>query len=318
MFERKNHYKTKASALNVELTASLCKLDELQKISNETNNEMSKTIHALQQEASELHSKLHDSQAKIELEREAIQTLKGEVARKDFVIDGLNQQLDNTSENAHAMQQELAELNDKLHHANAKIQLEREAVQSLKDKLTSKDLAIEGLKQQLDNSSDKLIELCESKSRVETIESRFDTYMKDKEAQVNKLQQDLIKAEFQNTSLSGQFASLSENLDSKMDLLCKSAAELLDVARKASNAQIEDRSSLKCINTRSQEMHNVLLKVIEQKQVDVDEILRTIQSSMCGKEVPSQDKDIDETNESEHRATAFVQNVLSEAFASAS
>ena len=102
-------------------------------------------------------------------------------------------------------------------------------------------------------------------------------------------------------------------------------------SRKDSNAQIEARSTLSGISNRSQEIHEVLLQVKEQKQVDVDEILRTIRSTMSEelqvlhatleqklmptKPSSDRDKEIDEKNdEPEHRATAFVQNVLSEAF----
>lgn len=319
--ERKDHYKTKASALQAELTASI----DLQKISSETNNELSKTINALQQERSELNSKLHHTNAKIELEREAIHALKGEVMNKDLAIEGLKQQLDNANQGAHALQKELIELNDSSREAvksledmvtskDLAIESLKQQLSAVEDKVTSKDLAIESLKQQLSAVNDKVdnakTELYESKSRVESIESQFDTYKKDKEEQVSKLQNDLIKAETQNTSLSGQLASLSGNLDANVALLCQSTAELLDISRKASNAQIKDSSTLELISTRSQEIHEVLLKVKEQKQVEVDEILQTIQSTMRGKEVPNQNRIVDENNEPEHKATAFVQNVL--------
>ena len=223
-FERKNQYKTKASALNDQLATTSAKLDQVQRISNETCNEMSKTINALQQELSELNGKMHDAHAKNELEREAVQSLHDKVRSKDLVIGDLNQQLDNANESIHNAAKES----------------------------------------------------CESKSRVETIESQFTSYKEEKETQVNKLQQDLVKAESENASLSEQLATLSDKLESKVALLCKSTAELLDESRKDSNAQIDARSTLLGISTRSQQTHEVLLQVKEQKQVDIDEILRTI------------------------------------------
>ena len=390
-FERKNQYKTKAAALNDQLATTSAKLDQVQRISNETCNEMSKTIntlqrevseingklhdanaknelereavqslqdkvrskdlvigdlnkqldtanksaHALQQEVSELNEKLHDAQSKIELDREAVQSLQGKATEKDLVVDKLNQKLDTANEHAHALQQDVSKLNTKLHDFHEKNELEREAVQSLQDKLRSKDLVVDKLNQQLDNANESIHnaakESCESKSRVETIESQFTSYKEEKETQVNKLQQDLVKEESQNASLSEQLATLSDKLESKVALLCKSTAELLDESRKDSNAQIEARSTLSGISNRSQEIHEVLLQVKEQKQVDVDEILRTIRSTMSEelqvlhatleqklmptKPSSDRDKEIDEKNdEPEHRATAFVQNVLSEAF----
>eukprot|EP00985_Skeletonema_marinoi_P014320 scaffold7246_cov136-Skeletonema_marinoi.AAC.6 len=390
-FERKNQYKTKASALNDQLATTSAKLDQVQRISNETCNEMSKTIntlqqelsklngklhdavskfelerktvqslqvkvrskdlvidnlnqqldtanksaHMMQQEVSELNNKQHDSHAKIELEREAVQSLKDKVMEKNQVVDKLNQQLDTANESAHALQQELSELNTKLHDAHANIELERKTVQSLQDKLRSTDLVVDKLNQQLDTANERIHgaakESCESKSRVETIESQFTSYKEEKETQVNKLQQDLVKAETENASLSEQLATLSDKLESKVALLCKSTAELLGESRRDSNAQIEARSTLSGISNRSQQTLEVLLQVKEQKQVDVDEILRTIRSTMSEelqvmhatlehKLVPTKpssdrDKEIDEQNdEPEHRATAFVQNILSEAF----
>lgn len=296
---------------------------------------MKMKAHALQQEVSELNGKLHDAQSKIELEREAVQSLQGKATEKDLVVDKLNQKLDTANEHAHALQQDVSKLNTKLHDFHEKNELEREAVQSLQDKLRSKDLVVDKLNQQLDNANESIHnaakESCESKSRVETIESQFTSYKEEKETQVNKLQQDLVKEESQNASLSEQLATLSDKLESKVALLCKSTAELLDESRKDSNAQIEARSTLSGISNRSQEIHEVLLQVKEQKQVDVDEILRTIRSTMSEelqvlhatleqklmptKPSSDRDKEIDEKNdEPEHRATAFVQNVLSEAF----
>ena len=273
IFERKNQYKTKASALNDQLATTSAKLDQVQRISNETCNEMSKTINTLQREVSELNGKLHDANAKNELEREAVQSLQGKATEKDLVVDKLNQKLDNANESIHNAAKES----------------------------------------------------CESKSRVETIESQFTSYKEEKETQVNKLQQDLVKAESENASLSEQLATLSDKLESKVALLCKSTAELLDESRKDSNAQIDARSTLLGISTRSQQTHEVLLQVKEQKQVDIDEILRTIRSTMseelqvlhANKLVPtkpSSDAFDGQNDEPEHRATAFVQNVLSEAF----
>mmetsp|Transcript_24645 Transcript_24645/g.38723 ORF Transcript_24645/g.38723 Transcript_24645/m.38723 type:complete len:445 (+) Transcript_24645:157-1491(+) len=335
-FDRKNHYKTKAAALNDQLDKTSCKLDEVQRISNETNNEMSKTINVLQQEVSELNHKLHAAHAKIELERESVLSLKDKAKSKDLVIDGLNQQLDTANQDVHVLQQEVSEQNIKLQDAHEKVELERKAVQSLKDKVTSKDAAIDNLNKQLGTANDKIHdaakELCESKSRVEYIESQFDSYKKEKETQVNELKQNLIKAESQNESLSGQLASLSDSLQSKVALLCKSISELLDESKKGSNAQMEDRSTLFGINTRSQEIHEVLLQVKEQEQVDVDEIQRTIKSTICDElkvlhrtlerqvmtrpssDEANEDKRVHETNnEPEYSATAFVHNVLSEA-----
>jgi chromosome segregation ATPase len=236
------------------------------------------------------------------------------------------------SKTINALQQELSELNGKMHDAHAKNELEREAVQSLHDKVRSKDLVIGDLNQQLDNANESIHnaakESCESKSRVETIESQFTSYKEEKETQVNKLQQDLVKAESENASLSEQLATLSDKLESKVALLCKSTAELLDESRKDSNAQIDARSTLLGISTRSQQTHEVLLQVKEQQQVDIDEILRTIRSTMSEElqvmhamleeklvpTKPSSDAFDGQNDEPEHRATAFVQNILSEAF----
>jgi len=308
IFERKNQYKMKAEQLATSRTAIKCKFDEVQRISNETCNEMSKTINILQQEVSELNQKLHDAHAKIEMERKLVESLKEEAVSKDIAIGNLNQQLKSAKEDA-------LELNKKLHDAHAKIEMERKLVQSLKEEAVSKDIAIDNLNQQLKSANADALsaatELCESKSRVESIESQLS----------------------QIASLSEHLTSFSENLQS---FLRKSNVELLVEAKKESNAQMEDRVVLSGISLRSQEIHEVLLQVKSQSQVDIDEICESIRSTMfevfqqlchtldnqnTHTKPRSSDKEYELNNDSEQNATdrnstdAFVQHVLSEAFA---
>ncbi|KAL7440871.1 hypothetical protein ACHAXM_007498 [Skeletonema potamos] len=259
IFERKNQYKMKAEQLATSRTAIKCKFDEVQRISNETCNEMSKTINILQREVSELNQKLYDAHAKIEMERKLVESLKEEAVSKDIAIDNLNQQLKSANEDA----------------------------------LSAATV------------------LCESKSRVESIESKLS----------------------QNASLSEHLTSFSENLQS---FLRKSTVELLAEAKKESNAQMEDRVVLSGISLRSQEIHEVLLQVKSQSQVDIDEICESIRSTMfevfqqlchtldnqnTHTKPRSSDKEYELNNDSEQNATdrnstdAFVQHVLSEAFA---
>ena len=282
-FERKNQYKATNSALKEQLTAQKAVWDrqldttscKLEEVQQISNISL-QTINSMQQEVSELNKKMHEAQAKIDLERKSVQC-------KDIAINDLNQQLVSANENA------------------------------------------------LGTST----ELCESKARVESIESQLE----EKDIQINKMQQDLIKAEYSNASLSEQLASVSKIKEEKdiqinkmqqdlikaesklasskstVALLCKSAEE------KESDAQRE--SALACISVRSQEIHEVLLQVKEQNQVDVDEILKTIRSelrrALDSQIIPTKssltsDKETDESN-NEPDAEHFVQNVLSEAFA---
>ena len=282
-FERKNQYKATNSALKEQLTAQKAVWDrqldttscKLEEVQQISNISL-QTINSMQQEVSELNKKMHEAQAKIDLERKSVQC-------KDIAINDLNQQLVSANENA------------------------------------------------LGTST----ELCESKARVESIESQLE----EKDIQINKMQQDLIKAESSNASLSEQLASVSKIKEEKdiqinkmqqdlikaesklasskstVALLCKSAEE------KESDAQRE--SALACISVRSQEIHEVLLQVKEQNQVDVDEILKTIRSelrrALDSQIIPTKssltsDKETDESN-NEPDAEHFVQNVLSEAFA---
>ena len=317
-FERKNQYKATNSALKEQLTAqkavwdrqldtTSCKLEEVQQISNISLQ----TINSMQQEVSELNKKMHEAQAKIDLERKSVQC-------KDIAINDLNQQLVSANENALGTSTELCE--------------SKARVESIESQLEEKDIQINKMQQDLIKAEYSNASLSEQLASVSKIKE-------EKDIQINKMQQDLIKAEYSNASLSEQLASVSKIKEEKdiqinkmqqdlikaesklasskstVALLCKSAEE------KESDAQRE--SALACISVRSQEIHEVLLQVKEQNQVDVDEILKTIRSelrrALDSQIIPTKssltsDKETDESN-NEPDAEHFVQNVLSEAFA---
>ena len=58
MFERKHQYKEDAARLQEEFWDTSDRLNDLQKLSNETNNQMSKTINVLQEERAALVSNI--------------------------------------------------------------------------------------------------------------------------------------------------------------------------------------------------------------------------------------------------------------------
>lgn len=174
-FERKRRYKEEASRLRKELADTSNKLAELQKLTNETNHNMSSTIASFQAERAALVSKDEELREKM-----------SEVRRS----------ADQTEMEIKSVQSTLAEKEKLLDERNARIEeLEKELCQF------KQDAAVANTK--LDRAETKLEE---THSKLVVSEAKYADYQAKTEPIVSQLRQDLTEA-------NGKLAAANESLD---------------------------------------------------------------------------------------------------------
>ena len=188
-FERKRRYKEEATRLQEELTGATNQLTELQTLSNETNNEMSKTINTLQEERAALVSKDEERQYQTEELREKIAELQREAEANGEKLQSL--QLD-----VEGRDRELEEKNQSL------AELEKQMSQYKQDAAVA-----------IERADHAQTTLDEKKAQLEASESIYTNYRTEKEAVVAKLQQDLSVVSSTNAVLDTKLAAANEALD---------------------------------------------------------------------------------------------------------
>eukprot|EP00956_Cyclotella_meneghiniana_P006142 scaffold8034_cov65-Cyclotella_meneghiniana.AAC.1 len=206
VYDRKRQYKDVSSGLQQELTDTSNKLADLQKMSNETNQQMSKAINVLQDERSALVSKCEDKQVE---------------------VNRLNDQLHEMKAQLHIME------------GNEKSNIQ--TIDCLKQQLKSKDTITKDLELQMSRllqekaaANEKALyqenALKDLKSRLDQSESNFAVYKTEKEAVVGKLQEDIKEADTRHSVITTQLESTKQSLDTvrKELTLGKSIASKLD------------------------------------------------------------------------------------------
>lgn len=188
-FERKRRYKEEATRLRGELAEESERLRELQKLSNETNHQLSKTINVLQEERATLVAKdeeRRDEMAELndtinELRREAekndirIHSLECEVEKNDQSLEDKDQIISGFEEELSRYKQESAIANTTLNHARTTLE--------------------------------------ETNVKLEASERRHDEYRAEQEPVISQLQQGLTEAQISNATLSARLAAADESLD---------------------------------------------------------------------------------------------------------
>ena len=84
-FERKRRYKEEATRLRGELAEESERLRELQKLSNETNHQLSKTINVLQEERATLVAKDEERRDEMAELNDTINELRREAEKNDIL-----------------------------------------------------------------------------------------------------------------------------------------------------------------------------------------------------------------------------------------
>ena len=164
-------------------------LKELQKLSNETNHQMSKSINTLQQERASLVTKDEERRRQIEELNIKINQLQSKVDVSDTKLQSLQTELDKKDKL----------LNDKSKHIS---DLEQQVSQYKQDAASATT-----------NANHTQLTLTECKSQLQDCESKYETYRVDTDASISKLQQELVDVKSSNAILSTKLDTANKSLD---------------------------------------------------------------------------------------------------------
>lgn len=164
-------------------------LKELQKLSNETNHQMSKSINTLQQERAALVTKDEERLRQIEELNIKINTLQSKVDVSDTKLQSLQSELDNKDKL----------LKDKTQHIS---ELEQQVSQYKQDAAIATT-----------NANHTQLALTECKSQLQACESKYETYRVDTDASISKLQQELVDVKSSNAILSTKLDAANKALE---------------------------------------------------------------------------------------------------------
>ena len=165
-FTRKRHYKNEATSLEKELLDTSSRLTELQKLSNDTNNEMSKSINTLQAERAslvtigeerrnqmeELNAKISELQKETDIANHKLQLLQSDVDRKDELLQKKNQTITNLEGQMSQYKQDVAVATTNANHTQSSLDLIKVQLQESTTKYESDRVEMEKLQQELTES----------------------------------------------------------------------------------------------------------------------------------------------------------------------
>ena len=188
-YTRKKEYKQQSVRLEQELSIASTQLKELQKLSNETNHQMSKSINTLQQERASLVTKDEERIRQIEELNIKISTLQSKVDVSDIKLESLQSELDNKDKL----------LKDKTTHIS---ELEQQVSQHKQDAASATT-----------NANHAQLVLTECKSQLQHCESKYESYRVDTDASISKLQQELVDVKSSNAILSTKLDAANKSVE---------------------------------------------------------------------------------------------------------
>jgi len=188
-FERKRMYKAEATRLGGELADTGRRLTELQKMTNETSNLLSKSINVLQGERAALVTTVEEGRCRIEEKNDKIDDLRMEAARNDVKSQSIRSELDSANLVLMARNRSISELEDKVS------QFKQDAAFAMVDA----------------NHTRSTLE--DVKAQLKACEIKFATYCAEKNPLISKLQQDLTDARSSNAVMNAKFEATKGSLD---------------------------------------------------------------------------------------------------------
>ncbi|KAL7543567.1 hypothetical protein ACHAWF_007415 [Thalassiosira exigua] len=200
-YERKRLYKEEATRLGAELEDTKDRLAALQKLSNETSNELSKTINALREERATLVSRDEERQYHMEELNEKIKDLEKEAATDGAKLHSLQANAKTNAEQLERSSRKIAELEERLSQS-------KESAAVASERADSTRAALE-----------------DTKARLEASERMHVEYREEKDPLISKLRQDLSDLETSRAELStkveaaNEATSLREIFESRMSEL---------------------------------------------------------------------------------------------------
>jgi chromosome segregation ATPase len=229
-YERKRQYKEVSSGLQSELTETTNKLVELQRISNETSQQMSRAINVLQDERAALASRVEDRE--------------NDISKLKEEFNELRSQLDRSEEEKKRKSKEIEHLQQQLESKESSIKdAELQNSQLIQEQAIAKERAL--------NQEKTIAELTSS---IELVKSKFASYSSDKESLIHSLQQNLTEVEARHVAAKANLESSKAALDeSKRELeRMKSIESQLDALASKSESSFADvRASLSNLESTS-------------------------------------------------------------------
>ena len=188
--ERKRQYKDVSNGLQQELTDTSCKLTELQRLSNETTQQMSRAINVLQDERAKLTASGEAKQSEID-------NLKDQLCE-------LRTQLSQTKADYKRKEDSIEQFNEQLQTKDARIKsLEAQATELLRDQAASNEKA-----------SFQESALKDLASRLEQSESSLASYRTEKDTLIGGLQEELKESEARRAAAKAQLEASKAAWDS--------------------------------------------------------------------------------------------------------
>ncbi len=250
-FERKRKYKDEAADLRSRLSATSLELTNLQKLSNETSQQLSKSINILQDERAGLVCKVEEKKCELDERNEKIAELKMELERKNATISSLE-------EESNQKDREIERVTEKLRSKEGEMkQLQNELSHTREDLAVSNEKASSAL------------------ATLENIETKFATHRIENESALDELQQELIETKTRNTVISTQLATTKDLLDEATRELdcCRNEKEL-----KMSIFIDDTRESLAELKTEAMTLKELLSSDISGKFSALDKEVSKIQT----------------------------------------
>jgi len=249
-YARKKEYKQQSIRLEQELSIASTQLKELQKLSNETNHQMSKSINTLQQERASLVTKDEERLHQIEELNIKINQLQSKVGVSDTKLQTLQTELDNKDKL----------LKDKATHIS---ELEQQVSQYKQDAATATT-----------NANHAQLVLSESKSQLQDCESKYETYRVDTDASISKLQQELVDVKSSNAILSTKLDAANKTLERKTNQLDnKKESTTIKTLESLDELKTQSNCLKNIIQTGMSNLHDSIVEsIVDETKCDMEKI----------------------------------------------
>ena len=283
-YERKRQYKDVSNGLQQELTDTSSKLTELQRISNETSQQMSRAINVLQDERAKLSSRGEEKQSEIDKLKDQLCELRAELdqtkadhKRKEASVEQLDTQLQARYARIKDLEDQTSRLLQDQAASNEKASFQDSALKDLASRLeqsesslasyrTEKDALISDLRQELKESEARRAaaqaQLESSKVAWDSARNEFEESRKSVERKLEALDTDT------KSSFSDVKAVLS-NLDgtlSRTESLTKSANELQTQANNHTSLWMDKIQVLDTVLEGSDKLRDSVSKLSNQSE----------------------------------------------------
>ncbi|KAL3787055.1 hypothetical protein HJC23_011739 [Cyclotella cryptica] len=296
-FDRKRKYKQLANGLQEELSQTCKKLSELQRISHETTQQMSRAINVLQNERAALATKGDERQNRIDDLKEKIhhltlqlKELESDAKRKDETIGSLNQQLEIKEASIRDIETQSSRLSQDLALANYKVSNQSDVLKDLNSRLEKSESNLATCKMANESFTSKLQQdLLESEARYAAVhveltlsKELFAEARKEMDANRKSIESKLGTLVADSKSLCASFTEALFNLDTKLsntESLVKDAKDHQTVANDLTSTWINKSQVLEKVVERYDTLQGSMSRLSSQTD-ELKQALSTMQQRL--------------------------------------